>query len=316
MGLIENIERITKVAGIVGGVGAVIGVAIQLYDLNNKDREKKVDDWQMAAVYGIIERNGSPMKFDDIETKYQSKGAASTLPIPKYLLDGSHLQLALMRLINNQIVMRLENGHYTLRSFSDPFEVANQTFKIMNQFQSEMAMHVTLTTQILMTEQEPISKDVLINKVAGIGGSSKFLNENFNLIRQQMQMQGYLRISSNGMLSIGDGPWKVEKKVEAPKEVARVTNEIDWNTLRFILTTDQASSTTTCWTSPQPDHSQIEFLYKLRDLQLANITELKNERDDQKRRCTLALRMDLTSLFASTQAYYYESIKLLLTQRQ
>jgi hypothetical protein len=51
----EIIERILKIAGIIGVVVAAAGVWIQLRDLNDRACAKEIQDWQSSVVYQIID---------------------------------------------------------------------------------------------------------------------------------------------------------------------------------------------------------------------------------------------------------------------
>jgi hypothetical protein len=49
----QLVERTIKIAGIVGGLAAAVGVWIQLKDLNDREQKRAVADWQSAIIYQI-----------------------------------------------------------------------------------------------------------------------------------------------------------------------------------------------------------------------------------------------------------------------
>jgi hypothetical protein len=46
MNIWEVVERFVKIAGICGGLATGVGVWLQLDDLNRRERQGQIDDWQ------------------------------------------------------------------------------------------------------------------------------------------------------------------------------------------------------------------------------------------------------------------------------
>jgi hypothetical protein len=106
----EWIERILKVAGIIGGLAAAAAVWVQLKDINRKETEKKIEEWQTTAVYNIIGSSALPIKLGELSLQYVS--AAQKLPqeVPREKLDDSHLQFALLRLLQSNAIVEVGHG--------------------------------------------------------------------------------------------------------------------------------------------------------------------------------------------------------------
>jgi hypothetical protein len=316
----ETFERIVKIVGIIGGVVAAFGVLYQLYDINRKERDKKIEEWQTGVVYEIIENSKKPISLANISVQYTS--AAQKLPqeIPREKLDDAHLRLALIRLIQSQSIIEVQNGIYSVRNYQDPKESSAAALQMINELNRQAATHIQFAFEQLSQANTPLTHDQLKQKIISVGGSASFLQDNYPMMLQQMNTQGYLKFTSDGRVVAGgmQGGHREESWISfnPSPEVSRILPNIDTNMVQFIMTTRPDSGFRQCFLVKEPDElRESSLMGKLSKLNLIKITEIPNMKDANGRRCALAVQVDYNALFADVQGYYFTYLKTLMDSR-
>jgi len=106
--------RILTIAGIIGGIATAGTLVQQLYEANSRQWEQKVQNWQSAIVYQIIEKNQG-IWFDGISESYVNEAQKTSVPIPREKLTNVQLRLVLMGLISKNIISHDHIASYCLR---------------------------------------------------------------------------------------------------------------------------------------------------------------------------------------------------------
>jgi hypothetical protein len=115
MAIWDKIEGPVKIAAIIGGAAAAFGVYVQLKDINDKEAQKRVEDWQAATIYEILDENVAPLTLRELAPRYSTKANNFPEGIPRTALDERHLRVALIRLMQSQAVVQLGTPGYTIR---------------------------------------------------------------------------------------------------------------------------------------------------------------------------------------------------------
>ena len=257
----DGVERTVKIAGILGGLAAVVGVYVQLRDINTKDFQRRVDDWQSAAVYEILEDAAFPLSLRDIAPRYAAKANNFPEGVPRSTLDEQHLRIALIHLMQSQAVVELANGAYTVKRAIDENAIFARTFKMMNDQTRLVAVHSQLAFQILTQMSEPLTSEQLGQRIIASGGDKTFVNENMPLLIETMVQQGELRVGRDGRLEASDGRGGprhyVTSEIVPSPDILALLPRIDGNLLRYILTTDAGSTSGTCYFEHNPDIQEL-----------------------------------------------------------
>ena len=143
----DNVERVVKIVGILGGLAAVGGY-VQLREINQKDFQRRIDDWQTSAVYQILEEARRPLTLEEIKPRYTAKANDFPEEVPRTSLDSPHLMVTLIRLIQSQAVVEVSGG-YAIRREVDQAEFLAQSFKLFSDMNWNMAVHSQMALQIL-----------------------------------------------------------------------------------------------------------------------------------------------------------------------
>jgi hypothetical protein len=315
----ETFERIVKMAGIIGGLAAAVGIYVQLSDINRKEKEKKIEDWQTGVVYEIIGNSKTPISLTDISIQYTSAAQKFPQNIPREKLDDAHLHLALIRLIQSQSIIAVRNGVYTTRNYLDSKESSAAAFKMVDDLNRQTATHIQLAFEQLSQENKPLTHDQLKRKIISVGGSASFLQDNYPTMLQQMNTQGYLKFTGDGRVVAGgiqghrEEIWTV---INPPPEVSRILPTIDIDTMQFIMTTRPDSGFRQCFLVKEPDELRdSSLLGKLSKLDLIRIVEISDMKDEDGRHCALAVQVDYNALFADVQSYYFTYLKTLMDSK-
>ena len=199
----EVLERFVKVAGIVSGAAAAIGVLVQVRDINQKEQDKKIEDWQSAVVFRIIESSdGRHAKFDNISTRYTSEALKFPSGVPREKLDDAHLQLVLLKLIQGNAVYQMPNGDYgvssPLNEVAGGLTLASSS---LNEASRQIAIGSQITLEQLLQSNSPLTIDQLLHRVVAAGGNAEFLKDNFPMVLQQLNMMGQLVFTGDGRVA-------------------------------------------------------------------------------------------------------------------
>jgi hypothetical protein len=311
-------ERTVKIVGIISGVAAVVGVYIQLNDINAKQRQKTNEDWQSSVVYKIIESRKSPIAFSDISIKYTSEAQKFPQDIPREKLDDAHLQLVLINLIQSQAIVEPTNGIYAVRTAFDPKDIFALTFKMTDDANRQMALHTQLAYEQLSQSTIPLTQDQLRQRTIAAGGDRTYLTANLPMLLQQMQIQHQLKFEGDGRISIDSATPQVSTftttTLSPSPDVGRVLPKLDSEMMRYVMLNDVNTTTTTCYNNKNPDGLQDASLLRgLEKLDLVTITELKGEKNqDTGKPCSIAVRIENTGLLKAVQNYYFEYLQLIL----
>ena len=81
----DKVESTFKIVGIIGGLAAAFGVFVQLKDINDKETQKRIDDWQNATVYEILDENVLPLTLRELAPRYAAKANNFPEGIPERL---------------------------------------------------------------------------------------------------------------------------------------------------------------------------------------------------------------------------------------
>lgn len=312
MAISDTIERVVKIAGIIGGLAAAGAVYVQLSDLNRKDQEKRIEDWQSSAVFKIIE-NKSVTNFNEISLNYTSEAAKLPSIVPRDKLDDAHLQLVLLRLIQGNAIIQTASGGYAVRRTVSDRENFASTFRIMNESNRQMATAVQVAFDLLLQSTIPLTRDQLQQRMQANGVDALFLRQNFPMVLQQMNLQGQLAFTGDGRVTKGTRDTTVTN-IDASPEVKKILPDIDPDTLRFLINT-QASNYTMCFRSANPaelqEGGQISRLMKLN---LVAVNQLPPSKDPNGKPCTMAVEIVYTNLFGSLQMYYMTYLKVLFSK--
>jgi hypothetical protein len=93
-------KQFVDTAAIVTGVATAIAVLIQFVDLNTREHQKKVEDWQTAVVYQAIE-SARQLSFKQISDDYVKEAKRSQLAIPLEKLLDAEISLVLESIRNH-----------------------------------------------------------------------------------------------------------------------------------------------------------------------------------------------------------------------
>jgi hypothetical protein len=308
---LDTVERLVKLAGIIGGVTAAMGVVLQLYEINDKQKQKTIEDWQDAAVYRIIDNSKFPIRFADISRDYTSEAQKFPQDIPREKLDDPHLQLVLIRLIQSQAIMETVNGVYAARNAYDPKDQMIQTFKMMNDSNRQMAYHQQLAFQQLLQSNGPITQDQLRQKILMAGGDKAYLTDNLPTLLQQMIMQRQLSFQGDGRVILSGEMQNL--KVAPPPEAARVLADLDKDMTRYILLTDPNSYVTSCYVDKNPEELRESGLYgRLSKLNIVKISDVKGAKGADGKPCVSAAKIEPAEMFFAVQGYYFAYLNNLM----
>jgi hypothetical protein len=78
----DLVERCVKIVGVAAGLFVVVGVLLQLYEINQRERQKVLDDWASAAVYKIIQESSTPISIPELLPKYKGIIPLTTVEAP------------------------------------------------------------------------------------------------------------------------------------------------------------------------------------------------------------------------------------------
>jgi hypothetical protein len=114
------LDYLTKIAQILGilavGISA-IGLWINARDLNYKETQKRIEEWQRTVIYKVIQDNPG-IKFENLRDKYvvEAKRAGDDV-IASDKLQDSQLMLALLNLISNDVIeVSRDNGYNMVKA--------------------------------------------------------------------------------------------------------------------------------------------------------------------------------------------------------
>jgi hypothetical protein len=310
----EYVERAVKMAGIVGGLAAALAVYVQLKDINARERDKTVDDWQNAAVYRIIETSPVPIRFQDIALRYTSEAQKFPAEIPRDKLDDPHLQLVLIRLLQNQAVIEPYPGVYSVRVSREvnPAELVAMTTKMENDRDRQFASHMQLAMEQLSQATAPLTPEQLQQRITAIGGDPVFLRENFPMILQQLSMQGELRFTGDGRVAHIERN-DMTQSVVPPPDVSEVLPKLSHDLMWLILTNRPGAEFDQCYPERDPPDLQNGGLLKeAASLGLATVDDKKGMKGDDGRPCGHSIHVRLTNLAGKVWDYYFANLQLLM----
>jgi hypothetical protein len=307
----DGLERVVKLAGILGGAAAVAGVYVQLSDVLTKEKQKNIEDWQNSAVYKIIEDNQSPIAFRDIFPRYSA--AASNFPadIPKTNLDEPHLRLAIIRLMQSQAIIEVGRERYSARNYVDPQELNIKSLqmidKLMKNTNVSLASHVQLAMQVISQNKDPLTSDQLRQRMIAAGGDKEYLQDSMVLVLQQMSMQGLVKFWPDGRYSVADNAPSYRVEVLPDARIKSILSEIDGEMLRYIMTNEAGFIDSYCFSSKDPDDlKEGSLLRRLEHLNLVTISQSVGGKDANGKPCTASARASRSDFFGSVQGYYYQ----------
>ena len=312
MAFLENLERAVKIVGILGGLAAVGGVYIQLRDINQKDFQRRVEDWQTSAVYQILEEGRRPLTLEEIKPRYTAKANDFPEEVPRIALDSPHLMVTLIRLIQSQAVVEVSGG-YAIRQEMDQAESLSQGFKLFNDQNRNMAVHNQMVLQVLSETNGPITNDQLIQKITAIGGDRSFIHDYLPMIIQQLNQQGALKVRGDGRIEMAGGLGAGRDRVVVPPQIVEIIPRIDGELLKFVLSPNNQTGYTTCYYDRNPDvveHNPGGIVERLKKLDLVHVTDISGAKGEGGRPCTASVKVDPTDLLSQLLSYYYSVMAL------
>ena len=211
----DNVERAVKIAGILGGVGAAVGVWITIADLNKKEAAKATDEWQRSVVYELIEKN-SGIRFQNLSVRYVNEAQKLPNQIPREQINDEHLRLALLGLIQgNAIVVAGDTSGYFVKKepdFVKSFAVQSQAMlslmkqqlALTSEYEAKANNHIPMIAEIVrensgkLTDSDVQTKLLKSNRV-----DVAFVNSDFAHLIEVMIMNGRISQDSDGKFYFG-----------------------------------------------------------------------------------------------------------------
>jgi hypothetical protein len=323
MSIWDGVERAVKIAGILGGLAAVAALYVQIRDINTKAFRDRIDDWQSATVYEILEEAHGPMSLRDISPLYAAKANNFPEEITRTTLDEAHLRVALIRLIQTGAVVEVNDGAYSVNRPSAQDTGMEEGFtlvmKAMNENNRMMATHIGLMLQVIPQSTSPMTTEQLSQRLISIGGDKTFLQQNMPMLVQQMIQQGQLRYTSDGRLeSLEASLARQAIMMPSDPELTKLLPRVDSEIFKYVLFADTGSYSTKCYNDRKDAEelrsgSQVD---KLRRLELVKVTEYNGRKDNSGRSCGLMIQIDNTDLLSRLQSYFFTALALQVRPRQ
>ena len=170
-------------------VVATVTFVLALIEHRQRERDKRIQNWQKVVVYKLIEDGAS--EFNEIKVLYVTEARQfSEFNLPQQEIQDSALRLALMSLLSERLISKsAETGGFLINV------VSTQESKIkdlaMIQIQQKMAQNLLVTRlyEKLDNESGRYTTDQLYRALDAASVSYKF--EDFdNLVREQVQRGG------------------------------------------------------------------------------------------------------------------------------
>lgn len=294
-------------------MAAAVAVYVQLKDINDRDKEEKIKDWQNAAVYRIIESSRSPIGFQDVSLRYTAEAQKFPAGVPREKLDDPHLQLVLIRLIQSQSIVQPYSGTYSVRTYRelDPKELYAVTTKLTNDATRQFASHIQLGIEQLSQANAPLTPDQLLKRMTAVGGDTTYLKDNFPILLQQMSTQGQLKFLGDGRITAGSR-MEGTTTVVPPAEVSQILPKIRRDMMQFIITNRPGTGIDQCYYDKNPSDLQDGGLFKdMADLGLVTLAEIKALRVNN-RPCAVGVHVELTNLSGGVSDYYFAYLQVLM----
>jgi hypothetical protein len=310
----EKIEPTLKIAGIVGGLAAAFGVVVQLKDINDKETQRRIDDWQNATVYEILDENVLPLTLRELAPRYAAKANNFPEGVPRTALDERHLRVALIRLMQSQAVVQLGSPGYTIRREGDQIESFARAAKMISERERQLAFHSQLAMQVLAQANEALTSDQLSLRMVAMGGDKAYLKDNIPVVIEAMRQMGEIKGQRDGRYVAGDGMGGREsiELMKPSAQIAPILPQIDGPILRYVLISDLQDSGT-CFHDKNPvivDQQTGSFIDRLRKLNLVTIDIQPGGRDDAGKSCTATETLHYSDLIKDLQNYYYSALGL------
>jgi hypothetical protein len=195
MNIWEIVERVLKIAGICGGLAAGLGVWLQLDDMNRRERQGQIDDWQSSIVYQIID-DGHRLDLKRISELYVNEAQKLPIALPRDKLSDSQLRLVLLRLMQRGLISE-SNNEYTLYDYESKSAYLAEYLEYINL----TARHVNLAREVLADAYSPLTRDQLRTKIISVGGDAKYITNNFDYLLEQLQTNRVAILLNDGRVA-------------------------------------------------------------------------------------------------------------------
>jgi len=297
-----TVKNIVDTAAIVVGVATAVAVFLQFRDLNRRENQKKVEEWQTAAVYQTIE-SARQISFKQISDDYVKEAKRSqSVNIPTEKLSDAELSLVLVRLIQSQAVIETGDRIYSPKTEPDPILFMSTVMNLTNNMSRDVARSMAIGWQVLSEYKEPRSVDEMKHDMIKEGANQKFLDENMPIVLQQMQMQGYLRFLPGGrVMPSSSGGFRVQTN-ELPAELQPLKGQLDGPLIRVIMTSEPMKSSDICFPSLQDYDALNKDYRKAAELGLLDVSDQPSQKN-----CAKTIRLTPTRKLAIMQNFLYGS---------
>jgi hypothetical protein len=299
----KGFDRTFQTAGIVAGVTAAILVVVQLKDIRDKARDKKIEEWQNTVIYKIID-DSKTIGFDDIDRKYQDEARDFPVEVPREKLQKTQLQLALLRLIQGQSIIETQNKIYAVKLAVDPQQLMASVTTNQNVIANQIATHISIAREVLADVKAPISSEVFQRRMTQAGASPTFMQQNGPMLLEQLQLMGLAK-AAGGMVSALSRPSGIFQLLPPPQDIATVLPQLNQDLIQLLLESDPGNTTETCWTIKDPaELSAGGSLSTLSHMGLITMMDPKDIKDNSGKPCVRAARYQFTPLAGRVKGYF------------
>jgi hypothetical protein len=313
----DHVERLVKICAIVGGLAAAINVSIQLEDINHREENKRIEDWQNAVVYRIIATSKAPLTLGEISLRYTSEAQKFEPRVPAEKLDDSHLQLVLLRLIAGSAVNEPSLGTYSVRiekelfDYNDMYSIMN---KLTNQTNLQAATHTQLAIEQILQANSPLTPDQLMKRMVAVGGDASYLQNNLPVLLQQLSDQRRIEYLGDGRIVAEQMYTTATPVYSVPSpdaDIVSVLPRIQPYMIRFIMSHRPGSAFDECLSDiSRDDILGLDSLKKVSDIGVITISDTGWLKDKDGRSCATGVHIQTTHTFDAVWDYYFSLVQV------